>query len=152
VTIETHHEGFLATRVQKAAFIVGLMFVAVGVLGFIPGATTGITAGVHAAGHDSDNLLLGVFQVSVLHNVLYLGLGLLGLVLAAKPRLAKLYLLGGGVIYLVLFVYGLFVAGQDTAANFIPLNWADNWLHLVLAIGMIGLALVLGRRRAPARA
>lgn len=152
MSIETTRGGYLATPVQKAAFIVGIAFVAVGVLGFIPGATTGIESGMHAAGHQSDHLLLGVFQVSVLHNVLHLGLGLVGLALAAKARLARLYLLGGGAVYLILFAYGLFVAGRDDAANFIPLNWADNWLHLGLAAGMILLAVLLGRRGAPARA
>jgi hypothetical protein len=37
--------------------------------------------------------------------------------------------------------------GQDTPANFVPVNNADDWLHLVLAIGMIGLGVLLGRNR-----
>ncbi|MEJ7690552.1 MAG: DUF4383 domain-containing protein [Nocardioidaceae bacterium] len=51
---------------------------------------------------------------------------------------------GGGVIYLVLWIYGLLV-GQESNANFVPLNTADNWLHLFLGIGMIALG-VLGYR------
>ena len=57
---------------------------------------------------------------------------------------AKSFLLYGGVIYLILWVYGLLV-GHDTPANFVPVNNADNWLHLVLGIGMIALALLLSR-------
>jgi hypothetical protein len=40
-----------------------------------------------------------------------------------------LYLVGGDVIYLVLWLYGL-VIGHDNAANFVPVITADNWLHL----------------------
>ena len=56
------------------------------------------------------------------------------------------YLVWGGVIYLVLFVYGLIV-GQRSAANFVPVNTADDFLHLVLGVGMIALGLALTRRR-----
>lgn len=47
----------------------------------------------------------------------------------------------------MLWVYGLIVA-DDGAANFVPVNSADNWLHLGLGVGMLLLGLVLGRRRA----
>jgi predicted transporter len=63
---------------------------------------------------------------------------------------ARTYLIGGGVIYLVLFVYGL-VIDHASAANFVPVNSADNWLHLVLAIGMIGLGVALSRSNSGAR-
>ena len=56
-------------------------------------------------------------------------------------------LIGSGTIYVVLWVYGLIVA-DDGAANFVPVNSADNWLHLGLGVGMLLLGLVLGRRRA----
>jgi formate-dependent nitrite reductase membrane component NrfD len=52
----------------------------------------------------------------------------------------------GGIVYLVLFLYGLLV-GQESAANFVPLNLADDFLHLFLGIGMILLGVVLTRRR-----
>ena len=57
------------------------------------------------------------------------------------------FLIGSGTIYVVLWVYGLIVA-DDGAANFVPVNSADNWLHLRLGVGMLLLGLVLGRRRA----
>jgi hypothetical protein len=50
-----------------------------------------------------------------------------------------------GAIYLVLWLYGL-VVGQNSAANFIPVNGADDWLHLVLGLGMIALGLITTRR------
>ncbi len=63
---------------------------------------------------------------------------------------ARAYLIGGGVIYLVLFIYGL-VIDHQSPANFVPLNTADNWLHLVLAIGMIALGVLLSRADSGAR-
>jgi len=51
------------------------------------------------------------------------------LALARTPAAARAYLVGGGVIYLVLWIYGL-VIDQSSAVNFVPINTADNWLHL----------------------
>jgi hypothetical protein len=99
------------------------------------------------AGHDSGAKLLGVFEVSVLHNIVHLLFGLAGIAMARTVSGARLYLIGGGAIYLVLWLYGL-VVGQDSAANFVPLNPADDWLHLVLGLGMIGLGLLTTRRAA----
>lgn len=133
------------TAVQKAAAAVGLVFLLVGVLGFIPGITTNYST-LMLAGHESEARLLGLFQVSILHNLVHLLFGVAGLVLARTISGARNYLIGGGVIYLVLFLYGL-VVGQESNANFVPLNTADDILHLVLGAGMIGLGLVLTRRR-----
>ena len=133
------------TNVQKAAAIVGVVFLLVGVLGFIPGITTNFDD-LSFAGHESDARLFGLFQVSILHNIVHLLFGIAGLALARTAAQARTYLVFGGVIYLVLFVYGLIV-GQESAANFVPVNTADDILHLILGIGMIGLGLALTRDR-----
>ena len=133
------------TAVQIAATAVGAVFLLVGVLGFIPGITAG--PGIGLAGHHSEAFLLGLFQVSVLHNVVHLLFGVAGLALGRSATAAKGYLVWGGAVYLVLFVYGL-VFGGETAANFVPLNAADNILHLVLGMGMLGLGVVLGHTAA----
>ena len=132
--------GFLRT----VAGAYGLVFLLVGILGFVPGITTNYDE-PSFAGHTSDAELLGIFQVSVLHNLIHLAYGVAGLALASKPRPAALYLLGGGVVYAVVWLYGL-VVDHDSSANFVPLNSADNWLHLFLAVTMIALG-VLGLRR-----
>jgi arginine exporter protein ArgO len=133
------------TNVQKAALAVGIVFLLVGVLGFIPGVTTNYDQ-LEFASADSEAMLLGVFQVSILHNIVHLLFGVLGLVMARSASGARTYLVFGGIVYLVLFLYGLLV-GQDSAANFVPVNTADDILHLVLGIGMILLGVVLTRRR-----
>ena len=132
------------TAVQKAALAVGVVFLAVGVLGFIPGITTHFGS-MSFASHMSGAKLLGLFQVSVLHNIVHLLFGVAGLVLARTFGGARQYLIVGGIIYLVLFLYGL-VVGQNSAANFVPVNTADDILHLLLGLGMVGLGVALTRR------
>ncbi|MEU9579548.1 DUF4383 domain-containing protein [Streptomyces chilikensis] len=138
------------TPVQRAAQAVGLVFLLVGILGFIPGITTRYGE-MEFASHESGAKLLGLFQVSVLHNLVHLLFGVAGLALARTAPAARAYLIGGGLIYLVLWVYGL-VVDHHSAANFVPLNTADNWLHLFLGLGMIALALLLTRGRGTAPA
>jgi len=133
------------TSIQKTALVVGIIFLLVGVLGFIPGVTSGYDS-LQFAGHHSGALLLGLFQVSILHNIVHLLFGIAGLALARSVSASKGYLIVGGIIYLLLWVYGL-ITGGESAANFVPLNDADNWLHLVLGIGMIALGLLLSPKR-----
>ena len=130
--------------IQLAALVVGVVFLLVGVLGFIPGITTNFNT-LGFAGPGSNALLLGLFQVSVLHNLVHLLFGVLGLVLARTASQARGYLIGGGIVYLVLFLYGLLVP-HNSPANFVPMNGADHVLHLILGVGMILLGVVLARR------
>ncbi|MEU0234500.1 DUF4383 domain-containing protein, partial [Streptomyces sp. NPDC006170] len=67
-----------------------------------------------------------------------------GLALARSAGTARNYLVVGGAVYLVLWLYGMFI-DHDSAANFVPVNTADNWLHFFLGIGMIALGFLLGR-------
>ncbi len=131
------------TPVQIAAAVFGVVFLLVGILGFIPGVTTNYDQ-LAAAGHGSGALLLGVFAVSVLHNIVHLLFGVAGLAMARTPTGARNFLIWGGVIYLVLWLYGLLI-DHGSQANFVPVNTADNWLHLGLAVAMIGLGVALTR-------
>jgi len=69
--------------------------------------------------------------------------------MARTAAQSRIYLVGGGAVYLVLWLYGLLI-GHDTPANFVPVNSADNWLHLILGLGMVALGLALSRRTRPA--
>jgi hypothetical protein len=129
-----------AKFVRTAAMAVGATFLLVGILGFIPGITTNYDT-LSFAGHTSDAKLIGLFEVSVLHNIVHVLFGVAGLAMAKNARSATAYLIGGGVIYLVLALYGA-VIDKESGANFVPVNGADNLLHLVLGLGMIGLGLV----------
>lgn len=127
--------GMMTTRMQQAAAVVAGAFTLVGILGFIPGITTNYDQ-LELAGHESGAELLGLFQVSILHNLVHLGFGLAGFALARTWSGARAFLIGGGILYFVVFLYGL-VIDKQTDANFLPVNSADDWLHLVLSAGMV---------------
>jgi hypothetical protein len=120
---------------QTLALVFGIAFLGAGVLGFIPGITTNL-GDIKFAGNDSPSELLGIFQVSILHNIVHLLFGIAGIALSRTWDSARTYLLGSGVIYIVLLVYGLLV-DVNSDSNFIPFNNADDLLHLVLAIGLL---------------
>ena len=80
-----------------------------------------------------------------MHNIVHGLFGVIGLVLARSVVGARSFLFGGGAVYLVLTAYGT-VIDLDSAANFVPLNIADNFLHLFLGTSMIGLGVVLGKQ------
>ncbi|GAB1511684.1 DUF4383 domain-containing protein [Actinophytocola sp. KF-1] len=130
---------------RLASAAAGAVFLLVGVLGFLPWATTGHD-GMTFAGHESTAELFGVFQVSVLHNLLHVAFGVAGLALATSARGARVFLVGGGLVYVALFAYGLVVARD---ADVVPVNAADNWLHLGLAVGLLALAFLAGTPRRP---
>ena len=128
------------TPAQNVARLLGIVFLLVGILGFVPGITTNLYDGLNFAGDGSEAELLGIFQVSVLHNIVHLLFGVAALALANTASGARTYLIGGGALYLVLWLLGL-IGGLD----WVPANTADDWLHLVLGIAMIGAGVVLTR-------
>jgi hypothetical protein len=117
------------TLAQKLALIFGVVFLLVGILGFIPGITE--DAPGDFAGEDSDGELLGAFKTSVLHNLAHLAFGI-GILAARAHRTALQYLLWGGIAYAALFVLGI-VGGLD----WLPADDADDWLHLALAAALL---------------
>ena len=134
------------TPVQQVTRLVGIVFLLVGIAGFIPGITTNLYDGLEFAGNDGNAELLGIFKVSVLHNLVHGLFGIAGLALAKTASGARTFLIGGGAIYIVLWLLGL-LGGAD----WIPSNSADDWLHLVLGVALIGAGYVLTRDRTVAR-
>ena len=118
------------TLAQKLAFLFGVVFLLVGILGFVPGITDDAPGSF--AGEDSDGSLFGVFQTSVLHNLAHLAFGI-GILAARKHATALTYLLVGGIAYAGLFLLGL-LGGMD----WLPADDTDDWLHLALAAGLLG--------------
>jgi hypothetical protein len=131
------------TPVQDAARVAGIVFLAVGIAGFVPGLTTDLYDGLEFAGSEGTSELLGTFEVSVLHNIVHGLFGLAGLALAGSASGARMFLLGGGGIYVALFLLGLTGGG-----DWLPSNRADDWLHLALGAAMIGVGVVTTRESA----
>lgn len=127
---------YAETPVQKAALAVGIVFIFVGASGFIPGITTHDEQ-LRFLGSGSHALLAGVFQISVLQNIIYLVFGV-GVLMARTESWSRGYLLGGGLLFGAMGVYGIAVH-QRIAPNFVPFNPADTWLHVALFFGLLAL-------------
>lgn len=136
-TASPHAHGvhFGRADVQNAGMGVGILLMLVGVLGFIPGVTTQYSE-LMLLGPASHAMFLGLFQVSMLLNIVQLAIGATGWATSRTEHGARNFLLGAGALYIVLAIFGLIV-GVDSAANFLALNMMDNWAHLVLGIVMI---------------
>ncbi len=130
-----------AVPVQTVARLVGIVFLLVGIAGFVPGVTTNLYEGLEFAGDAGNAELLGLFEISILHNIVHALFGV-GVLMAATPAGARTYLLGSGALYVVLFLIGIVGVG-----DWVPINGGDNWLHLGLAVGLIALGLITTRER-----
>jgi hypothetical protein len=116
------------------ALIFGIVFAAVGVIGFIPGLLTPPGAEEPAlAVEASRGRLLGLFPVNVLHNAVHLAFGIWGIVAYRSLGAARLYARSVAVIYAVLVVMGL-IPVLNTTFGLIPLYGHNIWLHAALAL------------------
>jgi Domain of unknown function (DUF4383) len=116
------------------ALIFGLVFLAVGVLGFVPGMTHIPAMDPHPMKMtDGYGDLLGMFPVNVVHNVVHILFGLWGLLAYRSLSGARMYFRCVAVIYALLTVMGL-VTSLDTTFGYIPLYGKDVWLHAALAV------------------
>lgn len=125
--------GDLGASQRIAALAFGGILVLVGLAGFVPQLVT-------------DGNLFGVFGINAAHNLVHVLTGLLGLGLGYYAGGGVLYNKVGGVLYLVVFLAGT-VALALGSGLYLNLNWADNVLHLALALLVGGVGFGLGRKR-----
>lgn len=139
--------GWHLTRehVRNAAIGSGVVFLLLGVLGFIPGITSRYGDMAFAAG--SGALLFGAFGTSILFNIVYLAVGIAGIGMSRNTMLSRDFLLGSGALFLLLWIYGL-VIDLSSAANFLSFNTGTVWLNFVLGLVFGGLGVAyLARHR-----
>lgn len=114
------------------ALIFGIVFVVVGILGFVPGAVQPLHDGHDPVmGHGGQ--LLGLFPINELHNGVHILFGLWGLAASRSLGGSINYGRGVAVIYAVLTVAG-FIPGLSTLFGLVPLYGNDIWLHALLAL------------------
>ena len=125
------------------AGLVGLVFVLLGLAGFLPGLVQEYDE-LHWWRNASGAELFGVFQTSILLNLLHLGFGAAGLVAARSESTARVYVGGGGVLCFALGIHGLLIDRLGDS-NIVPLDRADVWLHVGIGVAMVhaGLAAAL---------
>jgi hypothetical protein len=107
----------MVTNAKTAAMVLGLVFLIVGVLGFVPNPVLGPT---------------GIFVVNTMHDYIHIASGLV-LLLGAYSSGPSLALKVVGAIYGVIAILGFLMPG-DMMMGMVAMNAADRWLHLVLAI------------------
>lgn len=146
--MDDRHRGHSAA--QWFCIVVGATLVVVGLLGFLAEATFDTSAGSDPGAVDGENFIL--FEVNGWHNVVHIASGLFLLALAGKHRTARTAALAFGAIYAVVTVIGL-IDGHDVL-GLIPVNPADNVLHILLTIAALAAALSSDRdrREVPTRA
>jgi len=127
--------------VQRVAQLFGVVFLLVGILGFVAGGMS------MDANMDTAPKLLGLFPVNALHNVVHLLFGVWGLMAARTVAGALQFAKIGGAIYVVLAVLGLIA---PTTFGLIPIGGHDVWLHAVLGIALIAVAMQAAKPAKPA--
>jgi len=107
---------------KTMAVLFGLVFLVVGILGFVPAVT-------------KDQMLLGIFHVNAAHNCVHLLSGVIALIcgmmgVGASRTYFKLF----GLVYAAVAVLGFLNPGDHVMLlGLISNNMADTWLHVAIA-------------------
>ena len=102
----------------------GIVFLAVGILGFVPGVTT-------------NDMLLGIFMVNKVHSIVHIASGAIFLIASmAGAGAARLWFQLFGIIYAIVAVLG-FMTPNGMLLGMISNNPADTYLHVGLAAAML---------------
>ena len=132
---------------QWFCLLVGPTLILVGLLGFFAEAKFDTATGGDPGALDGHNFI--IFEVNGWHNVVHIATGLLLLLGVARHALAKTVLIVFGVAYAAVSIIGL-IDGKDIL-GLLPIDRADNVLHIVLAASALLIASISTRDRADAR-
>lgn len=128
--------GYAKGPAQVAALVVALIFLLLGILGFIPGVTQHL-GDITFGGPYSGAMLFGVFQTSVLRNLVWILIGLAGLGAPRTRGGATKYIAGAAMFSFVLWLYGVLFGNSDFAGNIFPSNLADFALDFCLGLAFL---------------
>lgn len=109
---------------KKAALATGVVFLLIGVLGFVPAFV-------------SNDKLLGIFLVSGVHNLVHILSGAVAIYAAKRTDWSSLYFKVMGVVYLLVMILGFIAGDGGSILGLFHVNTNDNVLHLVLAAAFL---------------
>jgi hypothetical protein len=120
--------------VRTLAMIFGVLYLAAGVLGFVPGMVEPM-AGDHGelVVRENHGMLLGIFPVNAVHNAVHLLIGIWGLGAALGYSSSIMFFRGLAILYGLLGILGLIPQTQNLF-GLAPLHGNDVWLHLGTAL------------------
>ncbi len=120
-------------RTRYLALIVGIVFLLVGILGFVPDMRSLPSTAPEITVDSGYGYLLGLFPVNVLHNIVHLTVGVLGIASFWSFNFARLFAQGLTIFYGLLAVLGL-IPATSTTFDLIPIFGNDVWLHAATAL------------------
>ena len=116
------------TPARLYALIVGAVLVLAGIVGFFYNSEFTSNTAVH-------DDVFGILSVNGWHNVVHIATGALGLL--AVGYAARAYAFGLGIVYIAVAIWGfVLTGGNPSILDVVPVNTADNFLHL--ALGVLG--------------
>src|SRR5437879_8140577 len=127
------------STVRMAALAFGAIYLAAGVLGFLPFLGGSFTM--------TNTKLLGLFNINLLHNLVHVVIGIAGLAAVTSLPNARRFCQVVGVVLLVLGVLGVFVANP---LGLLYIGELDIPLHLVsgAVLAYFGFAATVSTRSA----
>lgn len=115
--------------VQKIIYVLGAVFVVIGLLGFV------------------NNPILGIFEVDTLHNIIHLLSGILAIVFARQGESqATMFAKVFGVVYLLVAALGFIQVSSGKILGLVTINGADNLLHILLAAVLLYVGFAMGSK------
>lgn len=142
-TNNNHHNSLTKSPNRLVATIFGVIYLLIGLIGFF------VTSDVGFASREGDHLF-GIFMINPLHNIVHVLIGAVLLAAGLKSvRHSKTANATVGGVYLLVGIIGLFIL--DSALNILALNHADNVLHFLSALILLGVGLGLERNVATTR-
>jgi uncharacterized protein DUF4383 len=135
--------------IRTFALVFGIVYLLVGILGFVPGLVQPAHHGPSLAVESNHGLLFGLFPVNLLHNIVHLLIGIWGIAASVNMPAARFYARGLAVFYGLLAVLGLLPA-TGTLFGLVPIHGHDVWLHGASALIAAYFGFVAAPDQAPA--
>jgi len=124
---------------RNFSMILGVVFVIVGICGFIPGLNqmqhdhNGAGVDLSVTGPGTGHLL-GLFHVNVLHNAVHLLFGVMGILMSRDLTTARLYCRIVAIAYGLLAIMGILPQPFRNTFGLVPIEGNDVWLHALIAL------------------
>lgn len=115
-------------QVQAFARIFGIIYIIVGIMGFVPGLVQPITDTTGLAVEAGYGRLLGLFPVNVVHNLVHLGFGIWGVMAARDLISSTMFARINAIVFGVLALLGI-IPATNMLFGLAPIYGIDAFLH-----------------------